>query len=276
MTLLAPAAPARALLGLGPADVESLLPWEDAEWSSLFASGPAEPLRERLAAYDLALAYSTSAELARNLSACIRRVVAQDPAPSGGHASSWLARPLAELGLDAGAEPPPCQPTAAERAECAALDLRLPPGFLAVHPGSGSPRKNWPPQRFAELAERVSPNRPWLLVEGPADADAAAPLARSRCARRVSALPARTLGALLAQAGAYVGNDSGVSHLAAAWGAPTLTLFGPTDPAVWAPLGPCARALRSPDSRMEGIAVDAAVEALGGLATCSAPGRPSG
>ncbi|MEE9264659.1 MAG: glycosyltransferase family 9 protein, partial [Vicinamibacteria bacterium] len=43
---------------------------------------------------------------------------------------------------------------------------------------------------------------------------------------------------VLSQAGVYVGNDSGVSHLAAASGAPTIALFGPTDPSMWAPLGP--------------------------------------
>jgi ADP-heptose:LPS heptosyltransferase len=41
----------------------------------------------------------------------------------------------------------------------------------------------------------------------------------------------------------YIGNDSGISHLAAAAGAPVVALFGPTDPAVWAPRGPRVRIL---------------------------------
>jgi ADP-heptose:LPS heptosyltransferase len=45
------------------------------------------------------------------------------------------------------------------------------------------------------------------------------------------------LGAWLATAAVYVGNDSGISHLAAAVGTPVVTLFGPTDPAIWAPRG---------------------------------------
>jgi ADP-heptose:LPS heptosyltransferase len=60
------------------------------------------------------------------------------------------------------------------------------------------------------------------------------------------------LAALLARAGAYVGNDSGVTHLAAASGAPTIALFGPTDPRVWAPLGPRVEVIRG--ATMEGIA----------------------
>ena len=45
------------------------------------------------------------------------------------------------------------------------------------------------------------------------------------------------LGTWLATAAVYVGNDSGISHLAAAVGTPVITLFGPTDPAIWAPRG---------------------------------------
>ncbi len=50
-----------------------------------------------------------------------------------------------------------------------------------------------------------------------------------------------------------MGNDSGVTHLAAAAGAPTLALFGPTDPATWAPLGPRVEVARSPDGTMSGL-----------------------
>jgi heptosyltransferase-2 len=135
-----------------------------------------------------------------------------------------------------------------------------------LHPGSGSLRKNWPADRFAALVALVSRDRPWLLVEGPADAAPAAELARVPRACRAQGLPPRILGALLSQAGAYVGNDSGVTHLAAAWGAPTLGLFGPTSPDVWAPLGPRVSTLLAPTSLMTDIAVDEVVAALAKLA----------
>jgi ADP-heptose:LPS heptosyltransferase len=64
------------------------------------------------------------------------------------------------------------------------------------------------------------------------------------------------LGAVLARAGVYVGNDSGVSHLAAAWGARVLALFGPTDPAQWAPVGPRVRVLRAKDTKMESLPLE--------------------
>ena len=82
-----------------------------------------------------------------------------------------------------------------------------------------------------------------------------------------ASLAPRTLAAILAQAGVYVGNDSGVTHLAAATGAPTLALFGPTDPAVWAPIGERVRVLRGDGASLETLTLDtvrAAVSALRG------------
>ena len=52
------------------------------------------------------------------------------------------------------------------------------------------------------------------------------------------------LACWLASARLYIGNDSGITHLAAAVGTPVLALFGPTDPAIWAPRGPHVRVLR--------------------------------
>ena len=91
---------------------------------------------------------------------------------------------------------------------------------------------------------------------GPADESAAAPLAALPGAVVARDLPLRVLAGRLAGAGLYLGNDSGVSHLAAAAGAPTLALFGPTDPAVWSPVGPRVETVASPDRTMAGLDVD--------------------
>ncbi len=72
--------------------------------------------------------------------------------------------------------------------------------------------------------------------------------------------PVRTLGAALSRAGLFLGNDSGASHLAAASGAPTLALFGPTDPARWAPVGPSVATLRAPGGVLANLSVDAVAE----------------
>jgi ADP-heptose:LPS heptosyltransferase len=58
-----------------------------------------------------------------------------------------------------------------------------------------------------------------------------------------SGVPLTDLAALLCRCHAFLGNDSGVSHLAGMMGIPTVAVFGPTDPAVWAPLGPNVRTL---------------------------------
>ena len=121
-----------------------------------------------------------------------------------------------------------------------AVDLlaRLGAAFVAVHPGSGSARKNAPAALFAALCRELSPTARWLLIEGPADEVAAAGVASVPGAVRTGALSLHALAAMLSRASLYVGNDSAVTHLAAALGVPTVALFGPTDPRTWAPVGP--------------------------------------
>lgn len=264
LTLLAPEGPARALLGPGPTEVSAVIPWERAAVADLAADAPRlnGPLARSLAAFDAALAYTRNQALIANLGRFIPRVISWDPQPppGSGHASLWFARATAPLAAPLDEAPPVHAPTPEETREAAPWLARLPPGFLALHPGSGSPRKNWPADRFAAAIRALAPTPPWLLVEGPADELAAGAL---RSPNSVSArdLPPRLLGAVLAQAGLYLGNDSGVSHLAAAWGGPTLAIFGPTDPAVWGPIGPRVTTLRSPDESMTGLTVEAVVAA---------------
>ena len=262
--LIAPGAPGAALVGTGGSEVDALFPWERSDVATLFTGdAPQGALRDRLRGIGLALVYSRSAELTRSLGLVVRRVIGHDPAPPAEvHASQWLVRPLEALGLGGGGEPAPIRPTEAEAIEARTLLALLPEAFLAIHPGSGSPRKSWPTERFAALLDAVAPHRPCLVVEGPADAAAAAELARRPDVVVARGLDARVLGAVLARAGLFVGHDSGVSHLAASWGAPTLALFGPTDPAVWAPVGPRVRVVRAPEGRMEALAVDAVVSAV--------------
>lgn len=112
-------------------------------------------------------------------------------------------------------------------------------GLTAIHPGSGGVRKCWPPECFAELAEKLHTSI--LLIEGPADAEACSRV-RASMSSAVRVVEAKGLtlvetAALLEQCTLYVGNDSGLSHVAAALGIPTVAVFGPTDPSVWAPRG---------------------------------------
>jgi heptosyltransferase-3 len=104
--------------------------------------------------------------------------------------------------------------------------------FAVIHPFSGSPRKNWPMERFRELASQLERDLPVYWCSGPEDP----PL---KGAVRIDNL--YELACWLARADLYAGNDSGVTHLAAAVGTPVLAIFGPTDPAIWAPRGPNVR-----------------------------------
>jgi heptosyltransferase-2 len=106
--------------------------------------------------------------------------------------------------------------------------------FIAIHPGSGSPQKNWPADRWVEFAALL--RRPVLVIVGEAESE---PINWPKTAiiHHARDWPLPVLGAVLAQSAMFVGHDSGVSHLAAAAGARCVLLFGPTDPAIWAPPG---------------------------------------
>ena len=100
------------------------------------------------------------------------------------------------------------------------------------------------------------------MVRGPADEEACRDLSGLPNAVVLDrVLPPRALGFVLGQASLYLGNDSGVSHLAAAWGAPGLVLFGPTDPACWRPLGPAVDVLRAEGGRLDELPVETVVAA---------------
>lgn len=120
---------------------------------------------------------------------------------------------------------------------------------LVLHPGSGGRLKRWPVARFADLARRSSDP---IVLLGPAEDDLAPAFDGVPAARN---WPLRRVIAALAVARAFVGNDSGVSHLAG-WLCPTLVLFGPTDPAVWAPAGPMARTLVAPAGDLARLSVE--------------------
>jgi len=264
VALLAPGAPARVLAG----EVEVVA--SDAPGLAALWSGTG-PLSDPVASCDAAVVFSRSADLIAALGT-LPRVIEWDPQPPPGraHAASWYAGALEALGVPAIAQAPMLSPTPEEREAADEVARALPQGFLALHPGSGSPSKNWPADRFAALAEALAPRQRVLIVEGPADRDAASRV-RALLPGAVIArdLPLRVLGALLSGAGLYVGNDSGVGHLAAAYGARCLVLFGPTDPDVWKPLGPRVRVLRAPGGHLDALDVSA-------VSTSQARARPGG
>ncbi len=115
----------------------------------------------------------------------------------------------------------------------------LKPRYLLVHPGSGGRWKCYPPSALRESLRGLSGTEIRILL-GPAEEDLA-PEFRAFPVRQSRSLEEAL--EVLSEAMALVGNDSGLTHLAAALGLPVLALFGPTDPVLWAPFGERVRVL---------------------------------
>lgn len=120
--------------------------------------------------------------------------------------------------------------------------------LIAIHPGSGSPSKCWPAKYYAEIIRTLIEDGFGVLVlEGPADKQVVEALNRnlgSLTLPRLINAPLPAVVGVLAHCRAFLGNDSGMTHLAAAVGCPAVGIFGPTDPALWAPRGKHVISLR--------------------------------
>ncbi len=204
-----------------------------------------------LAAADRIIDFLTRGRLEAALGGKVATIAPLPPADWTRGAAAWLLGEVATA-LDTPAAPP-------------VPEIPVPGASLApravLHPGSGSVRKNWPLPRFEALARQIEDEAHlevrWLL--GPAERE------RGTEPRRGQVLGPRVLAevaAALAGARLYVGNDSGITHLAAAVRrpdgrpTPTVALFGPTDPRVWAPRGEHVRVVRAADGEMASIEED--------------------
>lgn len=123
--------------------------------------------------------------------------------------------------------PPPAEPSVA-------------PGAVVVHPGASSPARRWPAERFAQVAGELSAAGHQVVVTGSgSEFDLAADVARAGHLSAASVLAGHTdlagLAALVADARLVVCPDTGVGHLATAYGTPSVLLFGPTPPDEWGP-----------------------------------------
>jgi ADP-heptose:LPS heptosyltransferase len=130
--------------------------------------------------------------------------------------------------------------------------------ILAIGPGANWIGKTWPAERFSQVAARLlGPGGPMeggrlLLLGGEADRDTASQVRQATSRERVIDLTGRvdllTAYACLKRARLYLGNDSGLMHLAAAAGVPTVGVFGPSDERKYGPWGPDTVAVRGPRS----------------------------
>ncbi len=197
-----------------------------------------------------------------NLDRAGAREVAQGPLNITGHAHAalQLALPLQQFGITCTNPAAELFPNAEDNAFASRFLAQTSGRVVALHPGSGGRAKNWPIDGWIAVARSLLSSDAkihLLIVGGEADADQLRAMSRALPARTSVAehLPLPQLAAVLAQCSAFVGHDSGISHLAAAVGTPTLLLFGPTDPRIWAPANANARVLRAPDGEMTRLPV---------------------
>jgi len=145
------------------------------------------------------------------------------------------------------------------RHEAEAQRLAGPGGqILALGPTANWRGKEWPIDRFIALAGRLTAPNGILagariaVLGGPGEGGAAAPLLEALPADRrldlVGRLDLLTAFAFLKRCALFVGNDSGLMHIAAAAGVPTLGLFGPSREVHYAPYGPLCAVVRTPES----------------------------
>jgi len=184
------------------------------------------------------------------------------------HASLQLARPLQRMALFLEDHAATIYPSLADRQYVWPLFRDLDAPVIAIHPGSGSPRKNWPVEQWIALGRWIFAHYPaarLLLVGG--EADGPQVLALSEAFRGKLAFIARDLelpklAAFLERCAVFLGHDSGISHLAAAVGARCILLFGPTDPAVWAPANPDVKVIQAPEGDLNSLPVAPVSDAL--------------
>jgi heptosyltransferase-2 len=250
-----------AELAVGRRHAANLRRVDGAEWAALFSPGGrlAEAERRYLAGFDETFCIWPDADgvIGENLlRAGSVKVVSVDPTPVEGkdvHVVDHIARQCEKAGLEIKFREPHLYPSVRDRV-WAEHYMRISGAgdrpLLALSPGSGSPSKNWPVQHYATLA------RDWmrrsghaLIVTGPAEETLAGELRDSLGEDGVFFLsnePLPCMAATIERCEGFVGNDSGITHIAAAVRTPTLAIFGRTNPAIWRPRASRVKVLQLP------------------------------
>ena len=179
----------------------------------------------------------------------VKHFVPASPRPVSLHATEHYCKPLEMLAIYVGALEPRIFPSDEDRLFAGNYLAPLDSGkIVAIHPGSGGEKKNWPVEKFADVAQGLmDEGYQLLIVKGEAD-EAAVRLLESRLDsshyKVVLGLTLTELAAVLARCEGFVGNDSGITHLATAVGTPVVALFGPASTTIWEPRGKKVRVVR--------------------------------
>lgn len=213
---------------------------------------------------------------------CVRGLTAYQTVTSGLWHTNEKARPEALLGRNKPAMSPDMGLGAPAHGEGGRSQRPL----SVIHPGAGSYRKRWTLDKFVKLAQSLGSTGSGdvLFMVGPAEKDLLPLLADVAAEKHVHVQQVEDLNRvidLFTQCRCFVGNDSGLAHLAGFVGVPTVAIFGPSSPRRWAPVGRAVKVLRgAPDCPacfeteqdncehprcLTGVSVDQVVEAIGAL-----------
>jgi ADP-heptose:LPS heptosyltransferase len=247
------------------------------EMAPLFAPGApvSEAVADYLRSFDLVVSYLFDPDgfFRGNLERLGVKTLIECPhrvQPDGGPAAVQLARPLERLAFYLDDAAPQI------RRELAAPEPSTTPCYL-LHLGSGSEAKTWPAERWLQVLQALNHQHQHavrlIFITGEAEAergltaalnqpDWAALKGESWHGLALPELAERLQTLVAAGGGRFLGHDSGISHLAAACGLPCLLLFGPTDPAVWAPQNAGVQVVRSPSEAMQDLPVTTVLAAL--------------
>lgn len=130
--------------------------------------------------------------------------------------------------------------------------------YAVIHPMASAAAKAWPASRFLEIAKRLKGLTP-IFIGGPGEDMTA--FQDYEC---LVGQPLDDIFTLLQSASLFIGNDSGPAHVAAAFGVPITVLFGPSNPAIWAPWRTRSAVVHSPEGMAE-VPVDRVWEAVESL-----------
>jgi heptosyltransferase-3 len=192
-----------------------------------------------------------------------------------GHAAAQLARPLEGLAMFL-ENPAPVLDYSKSKSS---LSSELSAQFLmlegrpliALHPGSGSPSKNWNIECWLEVCQGLKSQFPmstFVVITGEAEhqrmevirrvfSEAGLPMIK------VHGVPLPEVAHVLRRCDIFLGHDTGVSHLAGACGIPSVVLFGPSVHEIWAPQNPDVKVIASPTFSMDGIQPPSVIAAAG-------------
>jgi heptosyltransferase III len=253
---------AAAKLGQKEGLIDAVHSQHEARWSALYGRHELSPdfaiwLRE----FDLVLNYwpDPDAEIRARFPRRSGQVFRSEAAlPGRAPAASHYCEPLRTLGLE-----PRSYFYRLKAGSTPGADATEREGCIAIHPGSGSPRKNWPIARWRAVCEwlRTELHATLLIVTGETERETGAVAALAGVGEMAMDLPLMELAERLGNCRLFLGHDSGVSHLAAARGVPCILLFGPTDPAMWAPPAPHVHVIKA-GAELDSIPVSAVQDAV--------------